>query len=69
MKKSDLGLKLFIWLTGYSQSFNDTKAGTQGSSRNLEAGAKAVNMEEHCLLAYFLYLAQLLLLYSLGPPT
>ena len=45
-------------------SLREAKAGDQG--RDMEAGAEADPMEECCLLAYSLWLAQLAFLYNPG---
>ena len=59
-----LGWKGLPWLAAVHLCIK-VGAGTQ--SRNLEAGTEAEAMEECCLLAYFIWLAQPVSL--LGPPT
>ena len=54
--KASWGGKGLFHLTTYSPSLREVRAGTQG--RNLEAGAKAESVEEHCFPAWIPWLAQ-----------
>lgn len=49
--KATQGEKDLFDLTAYSSPLREAKAGTQG--RNLETGAEAETVEEHCLVACF----------------
>lgn len=61
LTQSNLVMKGFI-------SFYSLQSIIEGTVQELEAGADAEVVEQHCLLACSLFLAQPTVLYHLGPP-